>query len=160
MMLLERLSDRVFETVVDTLQARRPPVRCERLETSRLEPGALRQYSTAIELDPRYVSAHPPNVCWDAFETAIRYWGQHRHVYIVGRLTSEGLGLLRVDADAPPTLPSALADVTVMQPLPRPTHTLWSQSYEDDETGAIMRAIADWRVDDDQVVLRWDLLCG
>ena len=107
--------------------------------------------NTAVELSGEYMSEHPTELNIKQFRVETDHWVMGPIVCFNNRLAAE---------QYPPNAHVILARKTTVALLVLPQGLEWAANYVDETTGMAMRALCDWDLCRDQLMLRWDVLCG
>lgn len=152
--LVRRLSDDVFDRVCQVFEGRT----CQLVDVARA--GAVgpwgqtfSQMHTAVQVSNMFAQDNPPPFDLKNFRFATNAWimGQ---ALLIGWRTG---GLASASED---NRRDTFAGITVMGIPYLPTGMEWAAHYVDEQTGVFMRVVATYDINVDEVVVRWDVICG
>lgn len=153
--LVRSLSDDVFERLCQTFKGRS----CQLFEHQRLGIMGPRgkvlnlQAHTAIGLSSEFTSEDPPWFDISSFRLATNCW-MKGPALLINWVNGRQLVDLKDNRE------DVFAGITFMGMPYFPTGVEWAAHYVDERTGVFMRALGCYDLNTDQVIGRWDVICG
>lgn len=113
------------------------------------------QAHTAIQLPSEFACERPPDFDLDTFRLATNFWMMGAQLSIGWRAPNRHYA-----PDAKDNRDEVFGSVTTMGIPFLPKAVMWAAHYVDEQTGAFMRVVAVYEINVDEIVVRWDVICG